>query len=505
MNLVEAPKRRSCSMAVLSIGALVPDCESGSGGWAWYFGAGGRLVSPSPFSRITALTPIGPAVATAFITMLTTLNAHAAGIDAGSTKFFVATPDGEVAVFESFTLELYRLRDHLLARGVTTVAIEATGVYWLVLFEILEAAGIDVCVVNGAHVRNVPGRKSDVQDCQWLQQLHAHGLLRKSFVPPEQIRALRSYTRLRDDHIRQSAMHVNLMQKALDQLNVKLHTVISQLNGASGLAVVRAILAGERNAAKLADLCDPRILKTKRAAVEHSLQGRWRKEHLFALGQALAGWEFCERQIRECDTQIAEQLKALTRDLPLPPKRQESPKSGRHHVAQVPELHQSLLTLTGGCDAAQLPGFTDTNWLKLLSEVGTDLSRWPNEKAFTAWLNLAPGKHQSGKTARRARRRPQSSAGQIFRLAAHSVAKSKYLALGGFYRRLKARTNAAVAIVATARKLAVLYYNAMRHGLAYVEQGLEQYEQLYRERQQRYLQKRAAELGLTLVPNSSPA
>jgi transposase len=360
-----------------------------------------------------------------------------------------------------------------------------------------------VCVVNGAHVRNVPGRKSDVQDCQWLQQLHAHGLLRKSFVPPEQIRALRSYTRLRDDHIRQSAMHVNLMQKALDQLNVKLHTVISQLNGISGLAVVRAILAGERDAAKLAALCDQRILKTKRAAVERSLEGRWKKEHLFALGQALAGWEFCERQVAECDAQIAEQLKELTRDLPPPPAAGEPPKSGRHHVPQVPGLHAHLLSLTGGHDAARLPGLTSGNWLKLLSEVGTDLSRWPNHKAFTSWLGLAPGKHQSGKTARRARRRPQSGAGQIFRLAAHSVAKSKYLALGGFYRRLKARTNAAVAIVATARKLAVLYYNAMRHGLAYVEQGLEQYEQLYRERQRRFLQKRAAELGLCLVPNSS--
>jgi hypothetical protein len=186
--------------------------------------------------------------------MLSTLHPHAAGIDAGSTKFFVATPDGAVTAFESFTLELYRLRDHLLARGVTTVAIEATGVYWLVLFEVLETAGLEVCVVNGAHVRNVPGRKSDVQDCQWLQQLHAHGLLRKSFVPPEAIRALRSYTRLREDHIRQSAMHVHLMQKALDQLNVKLHTVISQLNGVSGLAVVRATRRGSRPCATSASL-----------------------------------------------------------------------------------------------------------------------------------------------------------------------------------------------------------------------------------------------------------
>ncbi|HSL70936.1 MAG TPA: hypothetical protein VK864_11890, partial [Longimicrobiales bacterium] len=194
--------------------------------------------------------------------------------------------------------------------------------------------------------------------------------MRKSFVPPEQIRVLRSYTRLRDDHIRTSAMYVQLMQKALDQLNVKLHTVISQINGASGLAVVRAILAGERDAAKLADLCDGRILKKKRAAVERSLHGLWKQEHLFALKQALAGWEFCETQVTQCDSALTAQLAALTRDLPKPsaPGEGATPKKknhARHHVPQVPELHASLLTLSGGKDAAQLPGFTPANWLKL--------------------------------------------------------------------------------------------------------------------------------------------
>jgi len=432
--------------------------------------------------------------------MLPTLNPHAGGIDAGSTQFFVAVPDGPVTSFESHTADLYRLRDHLQAHGVTTVAMEATGVYWLCLFEILEAAGIEVCLVNGAHVKHLPGRKSDVQDCQWLQELHAHGLLRKSFVPPENIRALRSYTRLRDDHIRTAAMYVQLMQKALDQLNVKLHTVISQLHGASGLAVVRAILQGERDPAKLASLCDARILKSKRQAVERSLHGRWKAEHLFALKQALAGWEFCEAQVKECDAQIAGHLATLTGDLP-PPDRSDPPaKSGRHHVPDVPRLHAHLLALSGGNDATQLPGFTTTNWLKLLGEVGTDLQRWPNEKAFCAWLSLSPGKHQSGTKQRRSRHRPKTTAGQIFRLAAQSVAKSSHLALGGFYRRLKARTSPAIAIVATARKLAVLFYRAMRHGLAYVERGLDAYEQSYRQRQRRYLQKCAAELGLCLAP-----
>ena len=438
--------------------------------------------------------------------MLPTLHPHAAGIDAGSTQFFVAVPAGAVTSFGSFTADLYGLRDHLKAHGVTTVAMEATGVYWLALCEVLEAAGLEVCVVNGAHVKNVPGRKSDVQDCQWLQQLHAHGLLRKSFVPPEKIRALRSYMRLRDDHIRTGAMYIHLMQKALDQLNVKLHTVISQINGVSGLAVVRAILKGEREAAKLAELCDEKILKKKRAEVVRSLHGLWKDEHLLALKQALAGWEFCQVQVSECDTAVTAQLAVLTRELPQPPAPTVDPLTpkkknhARHHVPQVPELHQSLLTLTGGCDAAQLPGFTTTNWLRLLSEVGTDLGRWPNEKAFCSWCGLSPGKNQSGKANRRARRRPKTAVGQIFRLAAHSIARSKYLALGGFYRRLKGRTSAAVANVATARKLAVMFYHAMREGLAYVERGLEAYEAAYRQKQEFFLQKRAAELGFTLVP-----
>jgi transposase len=432
--------------------------------------------------------------------MLPTINHHAAGIDAGSTRFFVATPEGVVASFESHTAELYRLRDHLQQHGVTTVAIEATGVYWLCLYDILAEAKIEVCVVNGADVKALPGRKSDVQDCQWLQQLHAHGLLRASFVPPDQVRALRSYVRLRDDHIRSAGMYVQLMQKALDQLNVKLHTVISQLNGVSGLAIVRAILAGERNAAKLAALCDARILSKKRAAVEHSLAGRWKDEHLFALRQALAGWEFCEAQVKECDAAIGRQLDALNAGRPPGGPATPPAKTGRHHVPDVPGLHSHLLGLHAGHDATVLPGFTDTTWLKLTAELGTDLSRWPNEKAFCSWLALSPGKNQSGGRQRRARRRPKTTAGQIFRLAAQSVGKSSHLALGGFYRRIRARSNAAVATVATARKIAILFYRAMRQGLAFVERGLAAYEAAYRERQRRYLTKAAAELGLQLIP-----
>ena len=499
MNFGRMSRSREAQCGRRSHGAFLPVSESGSGGRAWFFGASVRKPA-SPFGSIAYLFPHRAQHGLDDPPMIPTLNLHAAGIDAGSTHFFVATPDGKVTSFESCTPDLHRLRDHLLAAGVTTAAMEATGVYWLALFAVLEAAKIEVCLVNGAHVKNLPGRKSDVQDCQWLQELHAHGLLRKSFVPAEQIRALRSYSRLRDDHIRTSAMYVQLMQKALDQLNVKLHTVISQINGVSGLAVVRAILQGERDPAKLTDLCDVRILKKKRARVERSLHGLWQDEHLFALKQALAGWEFCEAQVKECDAAITGQLAVLTRDLTLPEVKGPPPKSGRHHVLAVPKLHEHLLALSGGHDATVLPGFTVTSWLKTLSEVGTDLSRWPNDKAFCSWLGLSPGKDQSGKKNRRARHRPKTTAGQIFRLAAQSVGRSCYLALGGFYRRLKARTNAAIATVATARKIAVLYYDTMRHGQAYVERGLEAYEKADRERQQRRLEKRAAAMGFALTP-----
>src|SRR6185295_1710161 len=217
MNSGEASRSCAAQRGRRSHGAFLPVSESGSGGRAWFLGASGRKPGKPVCQHVLSLPPPGVARRRR-PTMIPTLHPHAAGIDAGSTHFFVATPDGKATSFESCTPELYRLRDHLVAAGVTTVAMEATGVYWLPLFEVLEAAKIDVCLVNGAHVKNLPGRKSDVQDCQWLQQLHACGLLRKSFVPPEQIRALRSYSRLREDHIRQGAMHVQLMQKALDQM-----------------------------------------------------------------------------------------------------------------------------------------------------------------------------------------------------------------------------------------------------------------------------------------------
>lgn len=426
------------------------------------------------------------------------IHAHAAGIDIGSESIFISVGPGQVRSFDTFTTSLEQARDYLLAEAITTVAMEATGVYWVALYELLEASGIEVVVVNGAHVKNVPGRKSDVLDCQWIQQLHSHGLLRASFIPDESMRRLRTYVRLRDDHIEMGASHIQHMQKALDLMNIKLHRVISQIHGVSGIRVIEALLAGERDPEALADLCDVRIVKYKRDPVVASLKGSYKEEHLFALKQALTAWRFYQEQIRACDKEIERHLEEITKGLE-PPATPSKPKPIRHNKPVVKELHLKMVKLTGGHDVSQLCGFTDLTLMKVIAEVGTDMSKWPTEKHFTSWLGLAPGSHQSGKRRKRRRRRVQSRAGQIFRESAQSLAKSKHLALGGFYRRVKAQRGAPIAIVATARKLAVLFYKMMRYGVDYVETGLEQYKKQQEEQRMKYLKKQAFKLGFELV------
>ncbi|MGE5318687.1 MAG: IS110 family transposase [Hyphomicrobiaceae bacterium] len=435
--------------------------------------------------------------------MLKTINPHVAGIDVGSEKLFVAVVGGPVRIFDTFTASLHQLRDHLRAAGVRSVALEATGVYWLPLYEVLEAAGIEVCVVNGAHVKSLPGRKSDMADSQWLAELHSCGLLRGGFVPPQQIRRLRDYQRLRQDHVRMGGMHIQHMQKALDRMKVKIHEVLSDLTGASGLRLVRAIIAGERDAAALLRLCDEQILRHKRARMRQALTATWQAEHVFALRQAVAGWEFYQGQIAECDRQIA----AVLRDLAGAggaPAEPPAPPSGplkriHHHAPQITALHELLVQISGGHDLSTLPALTDYSVLQLLSEVGTDMSRWPTVKHFTAWLGLAPSRRTSGKQRRR-EKRFRGRAGQIFCVIARALARSKPLALGGFYRRLRATRGGQVANIAVARKLAVLFYNTLRHGRAYVEDGLQRYEATYREQSLRRLQRNARQFGLLVVP-----
>ncbi len=432
---------------------------------------------------------------------------RAAGIDVGSEKMHVAVVDGPVHVFETFTASLYQLRDHLVSARVTTVASIATGVYWLPIYEVLEEAGIQVCVVNGAHVKSLPGRKSDMADCQWLAKLHSCGLLRSGFVPDEWIRRLRDYQRLRQDHVQMASAHIQHMQKGLDRMNLKIHEVLSDLMGASGTRLVRAILDGERDPERLLELCDIQVLRRKKERMRQALQGHWKPEHLFALRQARQAWEFYQEQIAACDRQIAATLQEIA-EL-SPPSDPAAPMPGvskriHHNAPQIADLKHLLVRITGGHDLAALPAFTDYSVLQLLAETGTNMNAWPTVKHFTAWLGLAPSSRQSGKRRRR-ERRFRNRAGRLFAVVARSLARSNKIALGGFYRRLRATRSPAVANIATARKLAVLYYNTLKHGLAFVEAGLEAYERHYQLHSLRRLQATARRFGMALVPRANAA
>jgi transposase len=420
-------------------------------------------------------------------------------IDIGQEKIFIAASGcPEVVAFGTHTADLRLAAAHLKGHGVRKVAMEATGVYWIPLHDLLEAEGVEVTVFNGAHARNMPGRKSDVSDCQWHAMLHSHGLLVAAFIPPEEIRQLRCFYRLREDHLSIGAAHIQHMQKALDMMNVRLHVVLSQIHGVSGMRVLKAILAGERNAVALAELCDAQILKRKRKEVIKSQEGNWQEHHLFALKQAVECYEFCQRQAVACDKEIEALLRRINAGKPPAPAQEgRKIKIVRHNAPQIKNLHSHLVAFAEGRDATRLPGISPLGFMKLLGEVGADLSAWKSHKHFTSWLGLAPGSHQSGKRRKRVPRK-KTMAGQIFREAVLSIAKSKHLALGAAYRRLKARKGAAIATTAIARKLAVLYYQLMTRGLDYVERGIADYEKKYREQTLRYLTKMANAFGLSI-------
>jgi len=431
---------------------------------------------------------------------LQVLDEYAAFVDVGSEKLHVSIAGGPPEVFGTVTAELHRLRDWLKERRVRSVAMEATGVYWLPLYSVLEAAGLEVIMVNGKQTRNLPGRKTDMQDCQWGATLHAHGLLRAGFVPPGQVRRLQDYLRLRGDHIGNAAACIQLQQKALERMNVKLHDVISSLAGVSGQRVVEGILAGERDPERLLERCDQSIREKKRSRVIESLRGDWQEQHLFALRQAVESWKHYQRLITACDQEIEKVL----REISGPPSQpQETIRSWRKPGVNAPNienLHCLLVRWCGGKDVTVLPAHTDYSWLQLLGEVGTDLSAWATEKHFTAWAGLAPGSHQSGKY-KRSTGRKRNRTGRIFCVMARSLARSKHLALGGFYRRMAARRGGLLANVALARKLAAWFWRLMVHGASYVEQGLAKYEEQVLETKRRALARLARQLGHMVIPN----
>jgi transposase len=439
---------------------------------------------------------------------LPVLDLKAAAIDVGSEKLHTSIGGDVPRVFGTFTGDLETLRDWFKEQGVRSVAMEATGVYWLYLYEVLETAGLEVVVVNGRHVQNVPGRKTDMADCQWLATLHAHGLLRGGFVPPAEIRQLQDYQRLRADHIIGAGSQVQKMQQALERMNIKLHEVISDLTGVSGHKVVRAILNGERQPEKLLALCDEQIQKKKSAAVIKSLRGCWKKEQLFALRQGFELWEAYQQKIKDCDSEIQSQLQKLA-DPQGPeggsgiigPVQLAPVKVPGKNAPIIQQCQELLARICGGRDATQIPGLGIYSVMQLISEIGTDMTSWKTEKHFVSWLGLAGGRKQSGKRKGRVKVH-RNRAGRMFCAAARSLANTVDKALGGFYRRLRGRLGGLAANVALARKLALLFYRLLRYGADYVEKGLKAYEGKVLETEARLLRKLARKQGFALIPAS---
>ena len=432
--------------------------------------------------------------------MLKQIRTNAAGIDIGSKAVYVAVEGQPVVNFGTFTSDFSALCAYLKAHHIATVAMEATGVYWVVLYDMLEQAGLDVWLIDGRQTKQVPGRKTDVKDCQWIQQLHSYGLFNRCFVAEGLIRELRSYQRLRQDHIRSAAMHINHMQKALIEMNIRLPEVLSQVNGASGMRVIEAILAGERDKHYLLSLCDKRIREKKTEQLLKALEAHYTPPGLFALQQAHGAYHFYQEQISACDKEIEKVLIKINEEKEAPANEQTAKRKPiRHHKPDVKDLGGHMLKAFEGKDATLLSGITDYSWLQLMGETGQDLTKWPTEKHFTSWLGLAPGQKDSGKKKRNVSKGKRPKAGEIFRQIAQSLLNSKTIAWGNFARRLRSRKGAPIAVKATARKLAVQYWRLMVKGGDFVEKGIEHYEKLLIIQKQKYLKRMAKELNVELV------
>ena len=448
------------------------------------------------------------------------MNPYVAGIDVGSRSHFVAAPlivedSHEICIkeFSSFTPDLHALADWLKECKVTSVAMESTGVYWIPLYELLEARGFNVNLVNARHVKNVTGRKTDVEDCQWLQQLHASGLLSGAFRVADEILPLRSYMRQRETLITASGTSVQHMQKALSQMNLHLTNVLSDIVGLTGMQIIRAIVAGVYDPKKLAEFRNSRC-KQPQDIIEQSLTGNYRPEHLFSLAQALESFDFYQQQILNCDKKIEDALIQLTPSQTNLDKKLKNKNSLRKGVSksEAPRTHRGhggnllyfdpldYLKRLINVDVTKIPGIEGNLAVKILSEIGTDMTKWKSEKHFTSWMGLSPENKVSGGKKLSSRTKASANrAAECFRLAAFSLHRSQ-TALGGFLRRIKSKHGAPKAMTATARKIAVIFYSMLTKGTEYVEMGLHYYEEKYKDRLLKGLQKRARELGMMIMP-----
>ena len=428
----------------------------------------------------------------------------AAGIDIGSASHWVAVPedrdDQPVREFKSFTPDLHALVDWLDVCGIDTVAMESTGVYWIPLFEILQERDFEVLLVNARHVKGVPGRKSDVVDCQWIQQLHTFGLLRGSFRPDAEITAIRTLVRHRSTLVQEAAAHIQRMHKSMTLMNLQLHNVLTDVTGVTGMAILRDIVAGHTDPSLLARHRDHRCKATTDEFVA-SLTGHYRAELVFALGQSIELFDVYQDKIRACDEQIEALIRALVAQCPTPEGELTArPKSKRPRKNEpLFDIRSPLFVLSGGVDITEVPGIGPHSALQLISETGLDMSRWPSPDHFASWLTLAPhNKISGGKFLGSATQPSSSRAAKTLRIAVMSFTRSDH-ALAAFYRRLAGRIGKAKAITATARKLAIIIFCMLRDRSPYRDQPAAVYDERHRKRALLGLRKRAQSLGFDLV------
>lgn len=443
--------------------------------------------------------------------VLPVLHADAAGVDIGATEIYVAVPadrDPEpIRSFQTFTEDLMALADWLMQCRIRTVAMESTGVYWIPLMQILEARGIEVYLVNARYAKNVPGRRTDVSDCQWLQYLHAVGLLRASFRPAPEVCAARSLLRHRNSLVALASHHVQHMQKALDQMNLQLHHVLSDVTGTTGLAIIDALLAGERDLNKLANLRDPRVRATKET-IAKSLVGDYRAEHLFTLRQSLSLYRFYQKEISDCELEIQRFLRKLETKAdpaarPLPPAKDSVKKCKVMPPARALSLREEGYRVLG-VDLTTIPGVSVLHVQTVVAEVGPDLSKFRSAAAFSSWMGLCPDNDISGgKILWTGTRKVKNRLAAALRMAAQSL-QGSHSALGEFYRRMRAKLGAPKAITAAAHKLARIIYHLLTTREPYDESVFARLEIRYRQRIENRLKAQAHAFGFTLVPALPP-
>lgn len=423
---------------------------------------------------------------------------NAAGIDISSKEHYVAVNpslhEEPIRSFGCFTEDLKKIVSWLKECKVNTIAMEATGIYWVSLFLILEEAGFEVILVNAKHVKNVRGKKTDMSDAEWIRQLHSCGLLSSSFQPDAFTRKLRTYMRHRKNLIEMSATHIRMMHKALEQMNIKLQHVIADITGKSGQDIMKAIILGERNPITLASFCDGRIRANKKDMIIKSLEGIWKEEHVFELEQSYSLYHFYQKKIKDCDNQIEKHLRNQT-GIKKDPDEKIKVQSNKNNLNfQAKEI---LIHITG-IDLSEIFGITESNALEIISEIGLNVNKWPTEKHFTSWLNLAPNNKISGGKILSSRiPKKKNLAGQIFKMAAFAIQRSKnWLAM--FYQRMKIKKGTAKAIVATARKIAVIFYKMMQDKVKFNPIPLEKYNEVFKENQIKKLKRQAQRLGFVV-------